>query len=49
MLRLLQLYERIEAEDDRPWVESIAVTASSATGCKVYLHPTSSIEAKGES
>ncbi|KAL8784048.1 MAG: hypothetical protein Q9195_009198 [Heterodermia aff. obscurata] len=41
MLRMLQTYERIEAIDDKPWVENIAVTANSASGCKVYLHAAS--------
>ena len=41
MLRMLQTYETIEAIDDKPWVENIALTANSASGCKVYLHAAS--------
>ena len=38
MLRLLQIYETIEAIDDKPWVENLGITMNSASGCKVRLH-----------
>ena len=41
MLRVLQTYETGEATDDKPWIEHIAVTANSASGCKVNLHAAS--------
>ena len=38
VLRLLQIYETIEAIDDKPWVENLGITMNSASGCKVRLH-----------
>ena len=41
MLRILQTYEIPEAIDDKPRVDNIAITANSASGCKVYLQAAS--------
>lgn len=39
-VRLMQRFAKVESRDDRPWTESIALTACNLHGTKVVLTPT---------
>lgn len=37
LLRMAQEFETIEAADDKPWAENLAIALDVASGCKVKL------------
>jgi hypothetical protein len=42
IVRLLQEFEEIKREDDRPWQAHVALTAKNVNGCVVSLKPAES-------
>lgn len=38
MLRILQIYETVEAIHDKPWVENLGITMNSASGCNGFVY-----------
>jgi cytochrome P450 len=41
VVRMLQEFEEIKSEDDRPWQGQVALTAKNANGCLILVRPAS--------
>lgn len=41
VVRMLQEFEEIKSEDDRPWQGQVALTAKNANGCLISVRPAS--------